>query len=137
MISVRWMTWGRRHASKAVGDEIKMLKDGDKVVADQKAMIESMKNPEEYKKQTLARAKQMAAKQLAAHRRAVQLMVNKASSYQKKAGTLLAKTSDMPKRRDPLKKLKTYERFCARCYDADPETGSVACGLQSIVAATG
>ncbi len=26
-----------------------MLKDGDKVIADQKAMIESMKNPEEYK----------------------------------------------------------------------------------------
>jgi len=98
-------------AAKAASDEVKVLKDGDKVIADQKAMMESMKNPEEYKKQTLVRAKQMATKQLAAHQEAVQKMVNKASSYQKKTGTLLAKTSDMPKRRDPLKKLKTYERF--------------------------
>jgi hypothetical protein len=97
-------------AKASMDEEMKALKGGDQVISEQKALMQSFKNPDEYKKQVLSRGKEMALKQLAA-REQLQLAMNKVSKYQKTAGTILNKKADLPKRRDPLKQLKFYQKF--------------------------
>jgi hypothetical protein len=92
-------------------DEVKMLQEQEKTLQDEQAKLASYKHPEEYKKQTILRGRQMAAVQFAAYGKQVQEAVSKVSSYQQKAGTLLGKRSELPKKRDPLKQLKTFEKF--------------------------
>jgi hypothetical protein len=53
----------------------------------------------------------MTIKQLSAYDQRLQETVGKISKYQKSAGTILSKKNDLPKRRDPLKKLKPYEKI--------------------------
>lgn len=91
--------------------EMGLLKEGDKAMEEQKAILDQVKNPDEFRKQTLARAKTMMVKQMAAREKALQQAMAKVTKYQTKAGTLLSKKSDLPKRRDPLRKLKFYEKF--------------------------
>jgi hypothetical protein len=91
--------------------EMGLLNEGEKTIVEQKAMLDQMKNPEEYRKQTIARGKAMMIKQMAAREQALQEAMTKVSKYQTKAGTVLSKKSDLPKRRDPLKNLKFYEKF--------------------------
>jgi hypothetical protein len=95
----------------SLDNEMGLLKEGEKSIEEQKAMLDQFKNPEEYRKQTLARGKAMMIKQMAARNQAVQEAVAKVSKYQTKAGTVLSKKSDLPKRRDPLRNLKFYEKF--------------------------
>ncbi len=67
------------------------INEAEQVIGEQKAIIESLKNPEEYKKQTLARAKEMTLKQLSVYDQRLQENVGKISKYQKAAGTILSK----------------------------------------------
>jgi len=91
--------------------ELSELQKQDKLLKEQQAKLESFKHPEEYKKQTLERSKKMVAQQMALYEKQLQQSVSKISKYQTKAGTILSQTGDLPKKRDPLKRLKTWEKF--------------------------
>jgi len=97
-------------AKASLDKEVEALKGGEQVISEQKALMGSFKNPQEYKKKLVSRGKEMALKQIVAHEQLQQAMA-KVSKYQKTAGTVLNKKNDLPKRRDPLKKLKFYEKF--------------------------
>jgi hypothetical protein len=53
----------------------------------------------------------MAAKHMAAYEPQLKNAVDKVSKYQQKTGTILNSTKDLPKRRDPLRKLKFHEKL--------------------------
>jgi predicted nucleic acid-binding Zn-ribbon protein len=94
-----------------VQDELKVLKDGEQVMNDQAASVKSYQNLEEYKKQTLLKSRQVVEKQLAAYKTEVDQAVSKVSQYQNRLGTILAKKGDLPKKRDPVRKLRPFERI--------------------------
>lgn len=98
-------------AQASMEEEIKALKQGEAAMAEQKAALEAMKNQEAYKKQMLSRARDMALKNIAARDLAIQTAVQKVNKYHKRAGTILQNKKDLPKKRDPLRKLKFYEKI--------------------------
>jgi hypothetical protein len=53
-------------------DEVKMLQEQEKTLQDEQAKLASYKHPEEYKKQTILRGRQMVAAQFAANEKQVQ-----------------------------------------------------------------
>ncbi|MEX2235378.1 MAG: hypothetical protein WD824_24655 [Cyclobacteriaceae bacterium] len=91
--------------------EIAVLQEQQDLLDKHEAEVKSFKNPEEYKKQTLARARKVIAQHLSIYGNELKQSMGKVSSYQNKMGTLLNKRGDLPKRRDPLRKLKTFEKF--------------------------
>lgn len=98
--------------SKASLDkEMGELKKAEQAMADKKAQLEALKNKEEYKKQVLARAKEMSLKNLPSYDTKMQQAVNKVEKYKRTSGTILQHKKDLPKKRDPLRKLKFYEKF--------------------------
>ena len=94
-----------------VSEEIGMIQKNDQVVKEQQAKLNEYKNMEEYKKQTLQRAKKMVAVQMATYEKEIQESVSKLTRYQSKMGGVLSKKGDLPKKRDPLRKLKTFEKM--------------------------
>lgn len=98
-------------AKLPVNDELNEIQKQDKALKEQQAKLESFKNPEEYKKQTLARSQEMVTKQMAIYQKQIQESVDRLSKYQSKMGTVLSHSKDLPKKRDMLQKLKMREKF--------------------------
>jgi hypothetical protein len=94
-----------------VKNEFTELQKQEKTIKDQQARLEAYKNPTEYKKQTLARARKLVDQNMALYQKQIQESVDKVSRYQKKLGTVLSATSSMSKKRDAWKRLKPYEKF--------------------------
>ncbi len=94
-----------------IDKELAELQKGDALVKEQEAKIKSYKNPEAYEKQTLARAHKIVAQQMALASKELESSMNKVAKYQNTMGTVLSKKSDLPKKRDTLRKLKTIERM--------------------------
>jgi len=94
-----------------VKNEFTELQKQEKAIKDQQATLQSYKNPAEYKKQTLARARKLVDQNMALYQKQIQESVDKVSRYQKKLGTVLSATSTMSKKRDAWKRLKPYEKF--------------------------
>jgi hypothetical protein len=94
-----------------VSNELAEIQKQEQAIKDQQASLESLKKKEAYKKQTLLKAKKVVAVQFAAFEQQLQTSINKVSNYQNKLGTILSRKNDLPKKRDALKKLKTFEKF--------------------------
>jgi hypothetical protein len=94
-----------------IGEELSALKEQESFIESQQAELKSYKNPEEYKKQTLARAKKIITQNMALYETQLQESVKKASAYQSKLGSILNKRNDLPKKRDPLRRLRPFEKM--------------------------
>jgi hypothetical protein len=94
-----------------VTEEMNALKQGDAAITEQKAALQAAKNKEAYRKQVTERGREMALKSLASQELAIQKAVQKVNKYHSKAGTILQRKKDLPKRRDPLSKLRFYQKF--------------------------
>jgi hypothetical protein len=92
-------------------DELKSAGKDLKMVEEQQKQLLALKNKEEFKKQTLARARTVLTEQFATQQQQIVSTVNKVSEYQKKMGTIHAKVKDLPKRPRREKRPPLIERF--------------------------
>ena len=92
-------------------EELTILQKDQQLIKEQETRLKSYKNPQEYKKKTLERAKKMVTLQMVAHEKDLQDAISKASKYQRDLGTLLNKQKDLPKKRDAWRRLKRHEKF--------------------------
>lgn len=95
-------------SSSQINGQLDLLK---KQQQEREALEKKIKGTAEYKKQTLARGRMLVAQQMALHTKEVQAVVNKVSSYQKRMGTVFEATSNLPKKRDSWRRLKSFEKF--------------------------
>jgi hypothetical protein len=103
---------GSRVADKlAENENIENLKTQETDVTAKVTKLKSFKNPEEYKKQTLNRGREMVAKQMATYQTQLNDAITKVANYQSKIGTLPLKKGDLPPKRDPVRKLRKVERL--------------------------
>jgi hypothetical protein len=78
----------------------------------QLAQLKSLKNQEEFKRQTLARGRKMATEQLAAQGKQIQPLIGKINQYQKKSDNLIRQAKGLPKQRPPREDVPPLiERF--------------------------
>jgi hypothetical protein len=110
----------KEDAMKKAGmdEELGVLKQGDAAIAEQKAaleeqkaMAEKLKNKEAYKQYLMQRSTQLVTKAMTQHDAAITKAVEKVNKFHKRSGTVFQHTKDLPKQRDPLRKLKFYEKF--------------------------
>jgi len=94
-----------------IKNELTDMQKQEKAIKDQEARLQAYKDPEEYKKQTLARAKKLADQNRVLYQKQIQESLNKVTKYQKTLGTVLSETGEMSKKRDSWKRLKPYEKF--------------------------
>lgn len=97
--------------AKVEVEEIGVLKEQSRLLEDHKNMVRSMRNEEEFKKQTLAKAREVVAEQLALQQGAIVESVNKISKHQKRTGTIFSKVKGLPKRPQKEKKPPFIERL--------------------------
>jgi hypothetical protein len=78
----------------------------------QKAMLKTLQDKQEFKKHTLARARKMAVEQLAAQSKQIQPLISKINQYQKNSDDLIRQTKGLPKQRPPRESVPPLiERF--------------------------
>jgi hypothetical protein len=94
----------------AKGDLAELSKQ-DRAIKDAVNQIKASTNREEYKKQTLARAKKLVATHLATQSAKIREAASKLNAYQNKAGAIIARKNDLPKKRDNWRRVKRSERF--------------------------
>ncbi|HZY78371.1 MAG TPA: hypothetical protein VFE50_02525 [Cyclobacteriaceae bacterium] len=82
-----------------------------KMVEEQQKQLQALKNKEEFKKQTLARARTLVAEQLATQQQQIATTVSKVSEYQKKADVIHTKIKGIPSRPKRSKRPPLIERF--------------------------
>jgi hypothetical protein len=97
--------------SKVPTDEAKGATDQLTKGNEELDKLKALKSKEEFKKQTVARAREMVVKQLMAPDDKLMEPVKKISAYQKKAGSVLASTKELPKRPVRSKRPPLIERF--------------------------
>lgn len=82
-----------------------------KMMEEQQKQMLAMKNKEEFKKQTLARAKTVVAEQFAAQQQKITSTVTKVGQYQTKLGTIHRQIKDLPSRPRRERRPPLIERF--------------------------
>lgn len=87
------------------------MKEQLALVDKQKAMVNSYRNPEAFKKQTLARAQEVVLAQFAAQQSKVTETVAKVSEYRKRGESVFNNVKGLPKRPVKSKKPPFIERF--------------------------
>ena len=92
-------------------DGTEKLQEQLAIVDEKEAYIKSLRNMEEFKKQTLAKAKEMVITQFATQQAQQVKTVEKISSYQKRGESIFNSTKDLPKRPLKSKRPPLIERF--------------------------
>jgi hypothetical protein len=82
-----------------------------KMMEEQKKQLALAKNQEEFRKQTIARAKTVVTQQFAAQQQKIASSVAKVSEYHSKLGTIQRKIKDLPARPRREKRPPLIERF--------------------------
>lgn len=87
------------------------MKEQLALVDKQKAMVNSYRNPEAFKKQTLAKAQEVVLAQFASQQSKLTETVSKVSEYQKRGESVFNNVKGLPKRPVKSKKPPFIERF--------------------------
>lgn len=93
-----------------VKNEFAALEKENQLLKEQQDRLNSFKHPDEYRKQSLDKAKKLAVQKMVTYQNQIQESVGKVSKYQQRVGTVLNKFSKLPKR-ESLRKLRNYEHF--------------------------
>jgi hypothetical protein len=98
-------------SGEVLGDETAMLEGKSAEWEKQKQVFQSYKNPEEYKKQTLAKGREVVAKYFVAQQATIKKTMTKVGEYQRTSEDLIKKVNDLPKPPRIYKKIPLIERF--------------------------
>ncbi|MEZ4945573.1 MAG: hypothetical protein R2804_08605 [Cyclobacteriaceae bacterium] len=92
-------------------DGAEAVQQGDLAMADATKQLQTFKNPEAFRKQTVERGKSEVAKQLVMRNPDMEKTVNKVSQYQKRGVSIFKKVKGLPDKKTKNEKLPVIERF--------------------------